>query len=166
VECRVFVRLPSWPSQTPDPSRIFLPAIPDRQLSEPHFATNLYERTDQKLSFFQHLTHQRELLLSMQIDQIGDVLVQSPRESQKNNPASLDEAHGGCRLANDLFQDIELFLRKRNFGGLAWHHFLRPWKTLVKTRVLPVRKTCLSCEYESGRLRRMGRYFYLKTAMA
>jgi hypothetical protein len=36
----------------------------DRQLSEPHFATNLYERTDQKLSFFLHLTHQRELLAS------------------------------------------------------------------------------------------------------
>ena len=80
--------------------------------------------------------------------------------------ASLDEAHGDCGLANDLLQDIELFLRKRNFGGLAWHDFLRPWKTLVKTRAPPVRKTCLSSEYQSGRLRRMGRCSYYITAMA
>jgi len=39
-----------------------MPAIPNRQLSEPHSATNVYERTDQKRSVFQHLTKQRELL--------------------------------------------------------------------------------------------------------
>ena len=69
----------------------------------------------------------------MQIDHSGDVLVQSSLESQENDPASLSEADRGGRLANDLPQDVELFFRKRDFGCLAGHHFLLPWKTMVKS---------------------------------
>ena len=76
----------------------------------------------------------------MQIDQGGDVLVQSSLESQENYPASLNEADRGGRLANDLPQDVEWLFRKQDFGCLAGHHFLLPWKTMVKSTAPPIRR--------------------------
>ena len=105
-------------------------------------------------------------LLSMQIHFRRDVLVQSSLESQENNPAPLNESCGGCGLASDLLQDVELLFRKRNLGCLAGHHFLRPWKILVKTTAPSVGGTGLSREYESGNLQRLGRIPHHKTAPA